>query len=135
MIYDGENAILGRLATRVAKQALNGEFVEIINAEKIVITGSTKTTIAEYKERRGRRDIAKPVKSPKTPRRPDIMVRRAIRGMLPWQSQRGKDAYKRIKVYMGNFDSKEGEKIAQARQGQKTTQVLEVCKSLGWSGL
>ena len=40
-VVDAEGAILGRLASKVAKRLLTGETVDIVNVEKIVISGST----------------------------------------------------------------------------------------------
>ena len=51
-VIDGSNHILGRLATHVAKQLLNGEDIIIVNAEKIVITGRKEQILQDYHERR-----------------------------------------------------------------------------------
>ena len=38
-IYNGENMLLGRLASRVAKDALLGEEVKVINCDKVIVSG------------------------------------------------------------------------------------------------
>jgi large subunit ribosomal protein L13 len=136
LVIDGENCILGRLASEVAKKALNGETIKIVNAEKILITGNPKMIIEEHRARLGLRDVANPEKSPKFPRRPDLFVKRVIRGMLPRKTERGRDALKRIFVYLGVPEGFENiSKIAEAKELRtKAITVDELCKALGWKG-
>ena len=98
-IYNGENMLLGRLASRVAKDALLGEEVKVVNCEKIVLSGKKVLVFKEEKEKRLRKGY--PLKSAKRIRLPDRHVRRSIRGMLPWKQARGKDAFKRIMCCSG----------------------------------
>ena len=108
MIINGENLILGRLGTIAAKKALLGEKVDIINADKVVIVGNKKVIVAKYVQRRAR---TTPVKGPFIPRMADRFVRRAIRGMLPYEKERGKNAFKRIMCHLGTPDNFKNEKI------------------------
>jgi large subunit ribosomal protein L13 len=134
MIIDGENCVLGRLATFAAQKALAREMVIIINAEKIVITGNPPSIIKDYAHKFEIRDIAKPVKSPHLSRRPDLFVKRTIRGMLPRRTERGTEALSRIRAYIGDNGMK-GEKIAEHKNPKvKTITVLELCKAIGWKG-
>lgn len=134
LIIDGENCILGRLSSYVAKELLKGEVVRVVNAEKIFILGDPVKTVGRYKQRRGLREIAKPEKSPKFPRRPDLFVKKTIKGMLP-KSKRGDDASRRVKAHIGvpkEFEGK-GEKIAELKDmRKKKITILELCKKLGW---
>lgn len=97
-VINGEGLILGRMASIVAKRALNGESIAIINAEKVVISGSKARVFSHYyrKRNRGSREGG-----PFFPRRPDHIVRRTIRGMLPYKRAAGKEAFKRVMVYVG----------------------------------
>ncbi|MEM1550394.1 MAG: 50S ribosomal protein L13 [Candidatus Bathyarchaeia archaeon] len=97
-IIDATGLILGRMASIVAKKLLNGEKIIIVNAEKAVISGDKYIIINQYRDYL---QIGHPGKGPLHPRRPDRMVRRAIRGMLPYKQPRGRDAFKRLRVYMG----------------------------------
>jgi len=134
MIIDGSNCVLGRMATVVAKKALAGEPVTIINAEKIVITGNPVSVVREYRALFEIRNIAKPVRSPHWSKRPDLFVKRSIRGMLPRRTERGTEALARIRAYMGDNGMK-GEKVAEhSNPAAKTITVLELCKALGWKG-
>jgi large subunit ribosomal protein L13 len=98
-VYNGENMILGRLAVVVAKSALLGEEIKVVNCEKVVISGTKIKTLENEKRRRDRKGY--PLKSAKFSRLADRMVRRSIRGMLPWKQTRGKEAFKRIMCYIG----------------------------------
>ncbi len=98
MMLDAENSVLGRLAAAAAKQALLGEEVTIINCEKAVITGDKKSVIEDRMELL---EIGQPQQGPFVQRRPDMFVRRAIRGMLPRRQIRGREALSRVKCYIG----------------------------------
>ncbi len=135
-IYNGENMILGRLAAAVAKDALLGEEVAVINCEKVVISGRKSNTFARELQRRKRKGY--PLKSQARSRLPDRFVRRGIRGMLPWKTARGKEAFRRIMCYMGtpkNVDLKDVITLKNASAAKlptlKYTTVGEVCTQLG----
>lgn len=95
---DGTNLILGRLATKVAKAAINGEQVTIVNAEKVVVTGKPSFVLAKYKQTA---DRGAPLKGPRYHRSADRIVRRAIRGMIPYKTAKGKEAFQRVMTYIG----------------------------------
>lgn len=133
LLIDGTNCVLGRLATHVAKKALDGESVKIFNAEKIIITGNAKQIIDDWKTKRKIKSSVNPAKSPKFPRRPDLFVKKTIRGMLPRHSSRGREAFNRIRVFMGAPASAQGVvKIAECNSGLKVS-VGELCRALGWN--
>ena len=100
-VYDAEEMIVGRLGAKVAKAALLGEKIAIINAEKAIISGDRRTIIEAFKEKHNIRTSYNPRKGPFHERRPDKMLRKMIRGMLPWPRPRGKEAYKRIQAFIG----------------------------------
>ena len=99
MIIDAENLILGRMASFAAKKLLEGEDIVIVNAEKAVIIGNKDYIFRKYKQRRDRADIANPRKGPHFPRAPEGIVRRAVRGMLPYKREKGKKAFKKLQVF------------------------------------
>ena len=102
LIIDGTNLLLGRLASYSAKQVLLGNKVDIVNSEKVVVSGKKEDLIAHYKHRR---DIGEALKGPYYPRTCDRLLRRAIRGMLPYKQYKGKIAYKRVMCYIGVPDT------------------------------
>lgn len=99
-IIDGKNAILGRLASYAAKQALKGEEIVILNCDYVIITGNKKGIQESYKKKRRR--FGSSQKGPKHSKLTFRIVKRTIRGMLPdHRTGRGKIAYKKIKCYSG----------------------------------
>lgn len=98
MIIDAQDAVLGRLASHVAKELLLGKEIVVVNSEKSVVTGKKETTFQKYKEMadRGHR-----YKGPFFPKTPHMIFKRTVRGMLPWKSPKGREAFKRLKVHIG----------------------------------
>lgn len=108
-VIDATDLILGRLASLVAKELLNGEEIVIVNADECAITGSKESILQKYRERRERKSIVNPRRhGPHYPRRPDGILRRAIRGMLPYKKDKGRRAFKRLRVYVGTPKEFEG---------------------------
>ncbi len=97
-VIDASNLILGRMASLVAQKLLKGEEINIINAEKAIISGRKDTTFDRYQRyvQRGSREFG-----PHFPRRPEQIVARTIRGMIPHTTFTGRQAYDRLKVYIG----------------------------------
>lgn len=104
MIIDAEGHVMGRLATYIAKALLEKPRLRIVvvNAEKLVVTGDEKIVIGWFMKRIGEwRTHYNPEKTgPKTPRRPDRVFKRVVRGMLPKDVESGRLALKRLRVYM-----------------------------------
>lgn len=100
-IVDATNMIAGRMSTKIAKEILNGEDVVVVNAENAVISGSKETIMGKFIERYGRGNSANPYAGPYFTSKPDVLLRRMVRGMLPWKNPRGKNAFRKLKVFMG----------------------------------
>lgn len=98
MIIDAEDMIVGRLATFVAKRALMGEEISIVNAEKAVITGKPQEVFEKFKRKR---EMGAPLIGPHYPRTSERILKRMIRGMLPYKQPRGREAFEKIKCYKG----------------------------------
>lgn len=134
MIIDATNTILGRLATYAAKQALLGQKIVVINAEKAIVSGEKQQVLARYRERYAR---GVPSKGPFLHRHPDRIVRRTIRGMLPYKIPRGAEAFKNVMCYSGVPDEyKDQETVTvEAKKDKlpntKYVTVLDISKNLG----
>jgi len=135
MIINGENLVLGRLATVVAKNALQGERIVIVNCEKVVITGTKKAVLKNY---RRKVSMGSTRKGPFFPRMPDRFVKRAIRGMLPYKLPKGSAAYKRITCHMGipeKFKNEKAVTIDSANVAKMNNyqygSVEKICSELG----
>lgn len=132
-IIDGKDTVLGRLASYVAKEALKGEEIAILNCDQIIITGNKKSIKKTYEEKRSR--VGSSQKGPKHARASEKIVKRAIRGMFPDHRRgRGREAYKRIKCYNGipkEFQDKEKiEMINMKKPRIKSIQIKEISKDL-----
>jgi large subunit ribosomal protein L13 len=133
---NAEGLILGRMASKVAKKLLNGEEVIIVNAEKIVISGKRKSKIAEAKEFL---EVGAPNRGPFHYRRPDRIVHKTVRGMLPFKQPKGKNALSKLKVFMGvpeELRDQKTEAFADAQAAKLKGPHLtlgELAKELGWN--
>ena len=97
IIIDATDGILGRVAAYAAKQVLLGKEVRIVNCNDALITGSKKMISSKYK--RARRRGGSSLRGPNFPKSPERIMKRTIRGMLPYKKGRGADAFKKIKCY------------------------------------
>ncbi|HLC98800.1 MAG TPA: 50S ribosomal protein L13 [Candidatus Nanoarchaeia archaeon] len=135
MIIDATDAIVGRMATVAAKKALLGEKVDIVNCERAVVTGNRDQIMARFKQKK---DFGAPLKGPYYSRMPDRMVRRVVRGMLPFKNDRGRKAFGRVMCYIGvpeNLKSQKIEKIKEADVSKmpslKYVYIDEISRFLG----
>lgn len=108
VFINAENGVLGRVAARAAKTALNGDEVFIVNAEKMVVSGSPAYLESRYKSRV---DRGESVHGPFFPKTVIGVVKRAVRGMIPYKSGRGRAAFKRVKVFEGVPEEFSGQKM------------------------
>ena len=97
-VIDASGLILGRMASIVAKRLLSGEPIVIVNHEKAVLSGKR---LSRVKEARAFLDIGHPRKGPFHPRRPDQIVHRTVKGMLPHRQPEGEMALRRLRVFLG----------------------------------
>jgi large subunit ribosomal protein L13 len=136
IIIDAKGLILGRMASIIAKRLLQGESVIVLNAEKAAISGKRLQIVKEAKTFL---EVGHPRKGPYHPRRPDRIVRRTIRGMLPRKKPKGKQAYKRLKVYLGapkEFGGEEIQTILEANADKLKSPYItvgELAKEIGWT--
>jgi len=136
VVIDASGAILGRLASIVAKRLLSGERIVIVNAEKAVLSGKRLSLLREMKEFL---QVGHPGKGPHHPRRPDRILRRTIRGMLPRRKPKGVEAYRRLRVYLGvpkEYEGAELEVISEAKVDKLRCPYVtlgELAKGIGWN--
>jgi large subunit ribosomal protein L13 len=131
MIIDGKHAVFGRLSSTTAKELLKGNDVIVLNAEKIIITGNPKDTKEKYLQqiRRG-----SPQHGPFFPKMPNLILHRAVRGMMPRKKAKGRDALKKLKIYNdfpSEFEKKEVITLAKEIRTDFIT-LGELSKTLGW---
>ena len=130
IVIDANNAILGRLASFAAKQALLGKNVIIVNCSEAVVSGGRDSVIADYRETKARGGSS--LKGPFMHRAPFKMVKRTIRGMLKHREGRGNEALKRIMCYNDTPEEyKEVKKLLAGKEKKvKTIKLGELSKAL-----
>jgi large subunit ribosomal protein L13 len=125
------------MASIVAKRLLQGENIVIVNAEKSALSGKKLSRLREAKEFL---EVGHPGKGPFHPRRPDRIVHRTIRGMLPRRIPKGQQALRRLRVYLGvpeEFKNTETETLPQASVAKLKGPYFtlgEFAKEIGWQG-
>jgi large subunit ribosomal protein L13 len=130
-LINGEGKILGRIGSQIAKRLIEGDKVVILNAEKMVISGHEPDIYAKYKQLVELTDKANPEHAPYWSRRPDLFVKRSIRGMLPYKKPKGKTAFKNLMVYIGvpeQFKEKKFKDIKSKETGQMYENLVTVQK-------
>jgi large subunit ribosomal protein L13 len=104
-VYDADGLILGRLASTVADLLLKStrgggsDRVVIVNAEKTVVSGKPTSVFATYHDKYALNHARK---GPYFPRMPDMILKRTVRGMLPYQAKTsGRRALRNLRVEIG----------------------------------
>jgi len=137
LVLDAKNQILGRFASYVAKQAIDGNRVIVLNAEKVVISGRRSNIVEEAKRRLETRTHGTQSHAPVHQRRPDLYLRRVVRGMLPWDKPKGRAAFHRVWVFMGipqEYADKEAAKVPNADASRLASPYItleELAKEIG----
>lgn len=140
IVVDATNCIAGRMCSHVSKLLLEGNRVAIVNAEKAMLSGNRYMTIDSYKEHLEINSVTNPIHGPFHPRRPDTILSKMVRGMVPKRKPDGVGAFKRLRVYMGvpedmrgaNMKSFEDSKITKPESYYIS--IGEVAKQIGWKG-
>lgn len=136
IIIDATNLIAGRMATHIAKQALMGHTIKIVNSEKAVMSGNVSKAIQVAKYKKFEKGV--PKKGPFFSKLPDRYLRRLIRGMLPYKQPRGREAYENVMCYIGvpvDVDASKAITIKEANVSKlpdlKYIALGKLCEELG----
>ncbi len=129
---NADGLILGRMATYAARKLLEGYEVEVYNAGRVIITGNKPFILERERAKRDRGSNVR--KGPYYTHTPEGYVKRVIRGMLPWKTTRGREAYKRLRVY-DHEAPEDAERVETARAEASGTlkqhRLKDIIKSLG----
>jgi large subunit ribosomal protein L13 len=140
IVIDATNCISGRICSHVSKLLLQGNRVTIVNAEKAMLSGQRYKTIQLYKEYLEINSVTNPIHGPFHPRRPDTILTKMVRGMIPKRKSSGIEAFKRLRVYIGIPESLKNSEMKYYDDSKITKPssyyitVGEVAKEIGWSG-
>lgn len=111
-VVDAEEKVLGRLATRVAMTLMGknkpeytdfldtGDFVVVINADKVRLTGNKLNQKSYYRHSGYPGGIRETKARELLEKHPDRMITLAVKGMLP-KNKLGRQMLKKLKVYAG----------------------------------
>lgn len=111
-MVDAEGQTLGRLASRVAlvlqgkhkpsftRHADNGDYVVVVNARKIKVTGNKPAQKIYYRHSQYPGHLRQEPLQKLLARRPEVVLLRAVRNMLP-KSKLGRQALRKLKIYAG----------------------------------
>ena len=122
---DAKDKILGRFCSSVAKRVLLGEKIVIINAKDAIISGTKKNIHERYLAKLNISTATNPRRGPFWPRRPDTFMRKVIKQMLPRKKLRGKEAIRRVHVYITEIP----ERFRNRYQKLTKDEILNVDKS------
>jgi large subunit ribosomal protein L13 len=136
---DASNQIAGRLSSKVAKLILSGKRVVVVNADKALISGSRTSVVRQWTEKLELSSRVNPIYGPIHPRRPDNILRRMVRGMVPRKKPKGALAMKRLRVYIGVPSDVSSSKLTKFEDATATrptpvyVTMADLSKSLGWN--
>ena len=135
-VIDADGLVLGRMASVVAKRLLAGETIVLVNAQNVVISGNKVNLVKEWKEFI---KVGGFGKGPVHHRRPHDIVRRTVRGMLPYRIPKGDAAYKRLHVHIGipdELEKVEKQSLPECHSNNlnhRFVTVGQLAESIGWN--
>ena len=140
IVVDVTNHIAGRLASHVAKLLIQGNRVTLVNCEKIMYSGNRDNLIQEYREFLEINSIINYKHGPVHYRRPDTIIAKMIRQMLPFDRKpSGKLAFQRLRTYIGTpndtkpLEKTQFEKALIKKAAANYTSLAEICRVIGWT--
>ena len=115
LVFDAKDKVLGRLASHVASEMLTArkaggqKRVIIVNAERAIVTGAKTAVFSKYDHKY---KLNHPRKGPFFPRMPDMILKRTVRGMLPYQkNSSGRNAVRDLRVMIGTPANLAGDEL------------------------
>jgi large subunit ribosomal protein L13 len=112
-LIDAENKTLGRLATEVASRLRGkhkpqytphvdtGDYIIVINAEKVRVTGNKETGKIYYRHSGYPGGIRATSVATMREQHPERLIEKAVKGMLP-KNPLGRAMFRKLKVYAGS---------------------------------
>lgn len=139
LFVDASGKVAGRLASIIAKKLLEGYRVVVLNVEKAVVTGRKETIMNRVREKLSLQSKVNPKRhGPFKPKTPEGIFRRMVRGMLPRKKSKGKEAFRRLRVYVGvpeefrNVEITDFPEANYRRNPHGFMFIEEIARLLGW---
>ena len=142
VVIDGRGHLVGRLASKVAKEILNGQKIVVVRCEALLRSGSLFRNKLKYHEFLNKRMNTNPRRGAFHFRAPSRIFWRTVRGMLPHKTPRGAAALGRLKVFDGipfPYDQKrrvvvpDALKVLRLQSHRKFTVLGELAQVIGWT--
>ena len=140
IVVDATDHIAGRLSSNVAKLLKQGHRVSLVNCEKIMYSGTRSNLIKEYRGFLEINSVINPKHGPVHYRRPDTIITKMIRQMLPHDRKpSGKESIKRLRAYIGSpkelksLERIQFEKAKIKKSASNYTTMGELCRVIGWT--
>ncbi|CAI5993028.1 unnamed protein product [Closterium sp. NIES-65] len=141
IVVDARHHMLGRLASIVAKELLNGQHVVVVRCEDICLSGGLVRQKMKYLRFLRKRMNTKPSKGPFHFRAPSKIFWRTLRGMIPHKIPRGAAALDRLKAFEGipaPYDKMkrvvipDALKVLRLKPGHKFCLLGHLAHEVGW---
>ncbi|CAE8581681.1 unnamed protein product [Polarella glacialis] len=141
IVIDGRGHLLGRIASVLAKELLNGQHVVVVRSEDVNISGSLYRNKLKYANFKRKHMNSNPKQGPLHYRSPAKILWRTIRGMVPHKTARGAAAMDRLKTFEGvphPYDRKKRMvvpsclKVLRLRPERRFCRVGDLSKKVGW---
>lgn len=142
IVIDGRGHLLGRLASKVAKELLNGQRVVVVRCELLLRSGSLFRNKLKYHEFLRKGMNTNPRRGQFHFRAPSRIFWRVVRGMLPHKTPKGAAALGKLKVFEGipyPYDQKrrmvvpDALKVLRLKSHRKFTVLGELAQQVGWT--
>jgi len=141
VIIDGKDHLLGRLASVVAKELLKGASVCVVRCEDLCISGPFFRNKLRFRNFIAKRMNTNPSRGPFHSKSPSTIFARTVRGMLPYKTLRGTNAFMRLKAYEGVPHDLHGKprkvcpeavRCLRLTTGRKFTRMSRLSTEFGW---
>eukprot|EP00177_Eucheuma_denticulatum_P001603 GFKZ01002874.1.p1 GENE.GFKZ01002874.1~~GFKZ01002874.1.p1 ORF type:complete len:199 (-),score=29.78 GFKZ01002874.1:1428-2024(-) len=141
IIIDGKGHLLGRLASVIARELLNGQKIVVVRCEDIDISGTRHRNRKNFQNYLRKRTNTNPKWGPFHHRAPRMILLKAVRGMLPRKTKRGEEAMSRFKAFEGippiyaktkRMVVPDALRITHLRPSSKFTNIGRMAGEMGW---
>ena len=142
VVIDGRGHLVGRLASKLAKELQNGQRIVVVRCEELLKSGSLFRNKLKFHEFLGKTRNTNPRKGHIHFRTPSRMFWRILRGMLPHKTPKGSAALGRLKVFEGipfPYDQKkrvvvpDALKVLRLKSHRKFCVLGELAQKIGWT--
>ncbi|MES1908971.1 MAG: hypothetical protein MHM6MM_001798 [Cercozoa sp. M6MM] len=141
IIVDGKDHVIGRLASVVAKELLQGKSVVVVRAEELIHGKPIYRVLVDEHFVSRKTMNTNPRRGPSYKRSPAEQFRQKVRGMLPYKTSRGKAVFAKLQVVVGcpaPYDKQKklvvpaAQRVNCLRPSRAYCTLGDVCAKRGW---